>query len=126
MNTYVSALGYSHRLTGVHDPTETFFITEMLKGYNKIGSRLDTRLPITLPILRQIMGAALSVTTTPYECLMFRAMCATAFFANLRIGETTATNQNSETSHLNQLGKLIDNSGTVVSYELTFQDFKHH
>ena len=126
VNTYVSALGYSHRLAGVSDPTKTFFITEMLKGYNKIGSRLDTRLPITLPILRQIMGAAPSVATTPYGCLMFRAMCATAFFAFLRIGEITATSQNSATLHLNQLGKRTDNSGTVISYELTFQDFKHH
>ena len=98
----------------------------MLKGYNKIGSRLDTHLPITLPILRQIMCAAPSVATTPYECVMFRAMCATAFFAFLRIGEITATSQNSETLHLNQLGKLTDNSGTVISYELTFQDFQHH
>ena len=49
-NTYVSALGYSHRLAGVSDPTKVFFIGEMLKGHGKTGSRLDTRLPITLHI----------------------------------------------------------------------------
>ena len=54
------------------------------------------------------------------------AMCATAFFAILRIGEITATSQNSETLHLNQLGKLTDNLGIVISYVPTFQDFKHH
>ncbi len=54
-NTYVSALGYSHRLAGVHDPTKVFWVIEMLKGYGKLGSRLDTRLPITLPILRSIL-----------------------------------------------------------------------
>ena len=55
VNTYVSALGYFHRLAGLQDPTKTFYIVEMLKGYGKIGYRLDSRLSITLPILVRIM-----------------------------------------------------------------------
>ena len=49
--TYVSALGYCHRLAGRSDPTKVFWVLEMLKGYTKMGMRVDTRLPITLPIL---------------------------------------------------------------------------
>ena len=41
VNTYVSALGYIHRLAGVADPTKVFFILEVLKGYGKAGARLD-------------------------------------------------------------------------------------
>ena len=37
VNTYVSALGYFHRLAGLQDPSKTFSIIEMLKGYGKIG-----------------------------------------------------------------------------------------
>ena len=55
VNTYVSALGYFHRLASLQDPTKTFYIIEMLKGYGKIGYKLDSRLPITLPILIRIM-----------------------------------------------------------------------
>ena len=51
VNTYVSALGYSHKLFNLTDPTKVFFIMQMLKGYGKLGFRLDSRLPITLPIL---------------------------------------------------------------------------
>ena len=54
-NTYVSAPGYFRRLAGLRDPTKTFYISEMLKGYGKIGYKLDSRLPITLPILVRIM-----------------------------------------------------------------------
>ena len=37
VNTYVSALGYIHRLAGVDDPTKVFFIMEMLKpGMGKL------------------------------------------------------------------------------------------
>lgn len=41
VSSYVSALGYSHRFLGLADPTKAFFIIQILKGYGKIGSRLD-------------------------------------------------------------------------------------
>ena len=50
-NTYVSAIGYSQKLASLPDTTQTFLITQMLKGYEKISTLLDSRLPLTLPIL---------------------------------------------------------------------------
>ena len=58
VNTYVSALSYSHKLFGLSDPTKTFFIVQMLKGYGKLGTSVDGRLPITLPILHKILASA--------------------------------------------------------------------
>ena len=66
-NTYISALGYSHRLAGVHDPTKVFWVIEMLKGYGKLGSRLDTRMPITLPILRSILQQTPTICGSDYR-----------------------------------------------------------
>ena len=54
VNTNVSALGYSHKLSGFSDPTMVFFILQMLKGYSKKGFKLSNRLPVTLPILERI------------------------------------------------------------------------
>ena len=51
VSTYVSAIGYSHKLLHLVDPTKVFYIIQMLKGYGKLGFRIDSRLPITLPIL---------------------------------------------------------------------------
>ena len=36
VSTYVSALGYCHKLSGFPDPTKAFFIVQMLKGYGKL------------------------------------------------------------------------------------------
>ena len=58
---------------------------QMLKGYGKRGFRLDSRLPITLPILTQLLTAASQCITTTYDQCQFKAMCALAFFAFLRI-----------------------------------------
>ena len=93
MNTYVSVLGYIHRLAGVADPTRIIFIIEMLKGYGKVSARLDTRLPITVSILEQMCANCTLVLDSCYIACMFKAMCATAFYAFLRIGEITATKQ---------------------------------
>ena len=119
-------MGYSHRLAGLQDPTKTFFILEMLKGYGKKGSRLDTRLPVTLPILHQILRVSSSISSTPYQGIMFKAMCAMAFFAFLRIGEITAARQSPDTLRLSQVDKLSDESGAVVSLKVTFRNFKHN
>ena len=78
-NTYVSALGYCHCLAGVTDPTKVFWIIEMLKGYGKLSSRDDTRLPITLPILRNILTQTPTICPSLYRARLFTTMCTTAF-----------------------------------------------
>ena len=126
VNTYVSALGYSHKLMGLTDPTKIFYIVQMLKGYGKQGFRLDARLPIILSILNRLLMAVPHCVATQYDQCLFRAMCALAFFAFLRIGEITETPQPGNCPiQLNQLTKL-SRDGEVIGYKLTFADYKHN
>ncbi len=89
VNTYVSAIGYSHRLSNLPDPTRVFYIVQILKGYGKKGFRLDSRLPITLPILNHTIKASPHIYGSQYQICQFKVMCSMAFFAFLRIGEIT-------------------------------------
>ena len=123
--SYVSALDYIHRLANVSDPTKQFFILEMLKGYGKTVTRLDTRLPITLPILRQFLQVSPSICTSQYVCCLFKAMCTVAFFAFLRIGEMTTSSGSSEVLQLHHLERVTNSSGEVVSLTIKFGNFKH-
>ena len=128
VNTYVSALGYYHRLAGLRDPTKTFYIREMPEGCGKISHKLDTRLPITLPILGRMMQASTSFCVSQYQPYMFKAMSSMAFFAFLRIGEITVLKQESSSSNLLQLGQVSKRccgSGNVVSLVVTFTNYKH-
>ena len=88
--TYVSALGFCHKLQGFSDPSKVFYVSQMLKGFNKVGFRLDSRLPITLPILDKLLSVAPSLVGSSYQICQFQAMCSLAFFAFLRIGEMTS------------------------------------
>ena len=116
VNTYVSTIGYSHRLLGVADPTKVFFILQILKGYSKQVRCLDSRLPITLPILNRLLQALSRTAGSPYQICQFKAMCSLAFFGFLRIGEITATSK---------LVKVHDSTNRLVGIKLIFYDFKH-
>ena len=84
---------------------------EMLKRYGNLSTRLDTRLPITVSILERMCANLALVLDSGYIACMFKAMCATAFYAFLRIGEITATKQAPEVIQLSQLTKLSNTSG---------------
>ena len=125
VSTYVSALGYSHKLSGFPDPSQTFFIIQMLKGYSKLGAHLDSRLPITLPILHKTIAASSRFSCSKYQICQFQAMCSIAFYAFLRVGEMTSTNRHGPRPlQIHQVVKLVNNSSSIVSLKLTFQDFK--
>ena len=128
VSTYVSALGYCHKLSGFPDPTKAFFIVQMLKGYGKLGSRLDSRLPITLPILHRILGSSVQFCHTLYDNCLFQAMCSLSFFACMRVGEITSTTTKERGSliQLHQLTQLVDANQGVVALKFTFRDFKHN
>ena len=70
VHTYISAIGYSHKLFSFPDPSRVFYIVEIMKGYRKIGSRLDTKFPITLSILHRLLEVAPAVFSSQYQvCL---------------------------------------------------------
>ena len=73
VTTYISAISYVHKLAGVADPTETPLIIQILKGYRKLTPVNDVRLPITLPVLRNLIRAFEHSLSSHYQS---RLMCA--------------------------------------------------
>ena len=128
VSRYVSVLGYFHKLSGFPDPTKAFFIVQMLKRYGKLGCRLDSRLPITLPILHRTLESSVQICYTPYDSCLFRAMCLLAFFACMWVGEFTwkTPRERGSLIQLHQLTQLVDANQRVISLKFTFLDFKHN
>lgn len=125
VNTYISALSYSHKLLGFSDTSKVFFIVQMLKGYGKLSARVDVRLPITLPILHKILTLSPDISLSGYELCLFRAMCSLAFHACLRVGEMVVTNNTNPVLSFADVTQLFDASNNVISLRVTFRDYKH-
>lgn len=89
----------------------------MLKGFNKVGFRLDSRLPITLPILDKLISVLTSLVGSRYQICQFQAMCSLA----LRIGEMTSTGGWSDTSPLqiSHISKLLSSSRDLILFKIT-------
>ena len=110
---------------GYTDPTKVFWIIEMLKGYGKLSSRADTRLPITLPIFVTFWRRHQPYALVYIEhALIFTAMCTTAFFAFLRVGELTFCPRSADVLQLNQVVQLVESSGHITGLKITFANFK--
>ena len=128
VDTYVSALGYSHKLAGVEDSTNVFFIVQILKGYGKKGFQLDSSLSVTLPILERILSIAHRVTSFHYDAYLFGAMCVVAFYVFLRVGEMTVNGRKVSNFPLQfqQVTRLCNRSHIVKEIKIYFRDYKHN
>ena len=102
-----------------------FWIIEILKGYGKLSSRADTRLPITLPILRNILTQIPTICPSLYRARLFTAMCTTAFFTFLRVGELTFCPRSPDVLQLNLVVQLVESSGHITGLKITVTNFKH-
>ncbi|XP_041379851.1 uncharacterized protein LOC121392857 [Gigantopelta aegis] len=126
ITTYMSAIGYIHKLGAFKDPTQFFIIRKMLAGLKKINKRQDFRRPLTKHILYQIINALDEVCPTRYNKLMFHSMFLLAFHAFLRIGEITysGTSRNIlQTKNVQFFKKGLQNPSRV---EIRFHSFKGH
>ena len=72
----------------------------MLEGMKRVKSRgTDSRLPITLDLLRKIVVILPKICCSNYESVLFTTAFVTAFFALLRVGEVTVANSKSVPNH---------------------------
>lgn len=93
--TYVAALSYLSRLSGNPDPLEDAITRCMVMGLRRqVGILREKYAPITIEVLRSLLGALESVCVSHYECLLFRALFTVALFGALRIGEMVAKHRN--------------------------------
>ena len=97
VNTYVSDLGYSHKLSDLPNPTRVEVV-------GRTGFRLDGRLPITLPILKRLLDVPIGIL-----CIL----------EDWRAHDNTGC----QPLQMHQLANVYDSSNHVVGMKLTSLDF---
>ena len=116
--TYISAIGYTHRIKGITDPTSSHPVQKLLAAVLRVNKKKDTRLPITLTILYRLISSLHHTTSSLYLRALFRAMYTVSFFGLMRMGEVTR----------DQFGKVCVYFSQVSFYEdciiIQITDFK--
>jgi hypothetical protein len=104
ISTYVSALGFIHKINKLPDPTEAFLIEKPFQSVPK-QKRSDSRLPITSSILNQLVNALRYTVSSKFDQILLTSMLTLTYHGLLRIGEMTVNNN----SCINVLKKLPTN-----------------
>ena len=63
IHSYVSAIGYVHRLRGIGDPTKSFTIQKLLTATSR-NRVSDIQLPISRPLLHQLVSSLCSTNSS--------------------------------------------------------------
>ena len=93
IQTYISGLSFYLQVAGLEDVTKSFIVSCLLEGCKRRNVRRDTRCPITLSLLGQILRALSYVCKSDYEVLMYSAAFLVAFHGFLRVGEFTVSSR---------------------------------
>ena len=105
ITSYLSAISYVHKIKSYTDPTKYFLIHKLLTAVSR--QRLaDLRLPITRPVLHEVIKSLQHTTSSAFQRCLYSAMFLLAFYGFFRVGELAAT------------------SGDCADFVLQFNDFK--
>ena len=124
----VSAISFSHKIVGLGDPADNFYIKKLLAGVHKKSSTVDLRKPIDPGMLGHLAKASMYVIPDKFTQLCIAAMFMSAFHGFLRIGEITVR-PGVPSEHVIQRSDLVvvpDNTGHgKPSLQLTIRHGKH-
>ena len=91
--TYLAALSAKHRLNSWNDPTDTFLVKKLMKGFSRSAPSKDARYPITIQRLQQLVTSLKFVCNNSFEALLFKTAFVLAFFGFFRISELLGQNK---------------------------------
>ena len=123
IQTTVAGLSYINKMMGFKNLTDHFVIKKLLLSDTKTNFSQDKRVPITIPILRQLLDILKVTVSQSFSQTLYKAMFTTAFFALLRVREMTFTLSGS----INMLQlKDITYSRSNKGVSHIFINIKHH
>ncbi|XP_038057145.1 uncharacterized protein LOC119728820 [Patiria miniata] len=128
ITTYVSGVGYYHKIRGWPDPTKDFIVSKLMHGCRRDRNRVDERLPMSLPLLAQIIEAFTHVCSSHYEATLFKAAVTCAFFGFMRLGEFAAiskTKLQESLLHISDI-EFCDLASTQQSVVISFPYSKNN
>lgn len=124
ITTYISAVGYIHKLYGWANPSDSFIVKKLLQALRKIQPA-DKRHPFTTDKLRSIVTCLPTILADPFKQRLYKAMILTSFFGLLRVGEIALSPKGQpNVIQRHNLG-LAHKGNKVTGIDIYMSSFKH-
>ena len=129
IKSYLSAISYLHKLRRFQDPTKSFLIEKLSTALSR-QQPLDIRLPITRPILHELLRSLSFANSSAFQRSLFSAMFLVAFYGLFRIGELASKSTRFACSIV-QYSNLTfsfgdDHNGQPQGAKITISEYKHN
>lgn len=121
IRTYMSAISYFHKINGKNDPTNSYFVKQILKGANRCNINSSKRLkPFSKTIMEQVLPVIDTLYESRYEQCLYKSLISLSYYACLRAGEAVISNSQTHTLHIDNV--TIDSKNSI---NLKFRSYKH-
>ena len=89
--TYIAGLSYKCKVLGAFDPTQGLIISKLLQGMSRLNECHDSRLPITLSLLHDIIRILPVACSSQFKAALFAAAFSVASFGFFHIRELVSS-----------------------------------
>lgn len=94
VSCYMSGISFYSKLNDLEDNSQRFIVKKLLDGYKRLsGNKIDPRLPITRPLLRDIVKVLPNICKSVFETKLFRSAFTLCFHGMFRVSELTYKGQ---------------------------------
>lgn len=126
IKSYLSAIGYVHKMKGLPDPPKAFLIEKLLTALGRQVSS-DIRVPISRPVLHELVGSVHHTSSSAFQRILFSAVFLMAFYGFFRIGELAAKSTNAGGSVVQYSNmRFLTQQGLIHMVKITITNFKHN
>ena len=123
---HLSAISYAHKLGGFCDPTKSFLIQKLLTALSR-QRHSDTRLPITRPVLHELVRSLEYTNSSAFQHTPFLAMFLTAFCGLFQIGELSTKSTRFAFSVIQyRYLQILSCEGDPCTAKITITDYKQN
>ena len=126
ITSYLSAISYVHKIKGLQDPTKSFLILKLLTALGRQRST-DVRLPITRPVLHELVGSLRYTNSSAFQRSLYSTMFLVAFYGFFRIGELATKSADCAASVVQfREVKFLIGDGKANMVKIVITQFKHN
>ena len=125
IQSYLSGISFFLKLNNLPDLTHAFVIQKMVCGLRRTRPVKDTRMPVTLDLLKTIIRALPFVASSKYESALYNAAYNVAFFGFLRVGEIAIDGKSGiryKVAQFSDLTLMEDKCTLTIRYSKTDQN----
>lgn len=83
----LAGISFFVKWRGLPSCSSFFSVRQVLKGYRRSNFSVDTRVPVTVDMLRALIAATDEVCSSVYEARLFKVSLSVCFFGAFRISE---------------------------------------